>query len=141
MALPPVNKAKQGDIKALVDNRLKSRSGDKVPRVEPGAGRPVGAKDSYQRTREAARPSVAPPGGPEAAFKIPPEQDAAIEKYIASKASLAELDMLANEPGASPIVRQMRDVAAMIVENNKRAAQDITPWFDENGNGIPDNME
>jgi hypothetical protein len=142
MALPPVNKQKQGDIKALIDNRLKTRSGDKVPRVEPGPGRPEGAKDSYQRSRSNYGGTVAAPTGPEEGdFKIPPEEDAALEKYISSKAGLAELEAMAKEPGASPVIQQMAEVAAMIVAQNKEVARQITPWFDENMNGIPDNLE
>lgn len=137
MSLPPVNKAAYGDIKKLSDVRLKVTPGDKVPRVAPGAGRPSGSSDSYQRIRQEHSVGVVSPrvdgqSSPQDEWKgIPAAHAQMLDEYIRAKANLAELDDMASQPGASPVIVQMRDAAAGVVESLKQQATQGTPYFNE----------
>lgn len=144
MALPPVNKQKYGDIKALQDIRLKVTPGEPVPRIAPGPGRPQGSKDSYQRVvNEQSGTVVAPMPEPTGVEQpgMTKEQSFMLERAIQAQSSYDELQQMAAQPGASPVIKAMAASAGEIAYNLTMQARQGTPWFDSDLDGIPDNME
>lgn len=133
MPLPPVNKQKQGDIKALSEVRVKQGPSDLVPRVADNAGRPPGAVDSYARQR-----------GPEQQvtqqepMQLSPEEEAMMQDALDQRSTADELAALAAQPGASPVIIAMSQAAQMMFRDSVLKTRERTQWIDVDWDGIPD---